>query len=474
MSRWHKADCTTPNVIVEADSHTPRCTACNSSPSIENLTPPKSSNSNASTLTASIEGPLQDLNLHWPSCVPYHSSQSAFLPPKPVESNLTEDVAITTNYASPTIYKHLQPAEFRLLRLLPTEWKDDPLHCTLHQYRHDNCPEYETVSYTWGGEDSNSTLCKPIYIGPYWDILFQTHNCWNMLRFLRPAEGIRTLWVDAVCINQNDLVDRENQVAKMGRIYEEASRVIVYLGNDFISDLLPGQYPQRHRLHLLHSISGANLQDILKRKYFSRVWVIQELILSRQILLRIGGNEFWADQGVVERLSEVDRQWDWDSTSAPWFQYAATNRTKFVQNIDSAVLYDLLRLAWLSKATDARDKVFGVLGLIEDSRFALRPDYSITTRHVFIGIFAHCLLNLKDTRILAHAAGIGACGDFPSWMPDWRSTLLPASFKTTFDVHLPIDNDGYPDKWTEKWMRKVEQKNQGRRLLQVVIYDLFV
>jgi hypothetical protein len=89
---------------------------------------------------------------------------------------------------------------------------------TLHTYTQDDCPEYETVSYTWGGEEGDSSLCKPIFLGPYWDVLFQTRNCWDMLKLLRPREGFRMVWVDAICINQRDKEEREDQVAKMGRI----------------------------------------------------------------------------------------------------------------------------------------------------------------------------------------------------------------------------------------------------------------
>lgn len=61
----------------------------------------------------------------------------------------------------------------------------------LETYRHDACPEYETTSYAWSGEDGDSTLSYPIYIGKYWDVPFQTKNCWFMLQYLRPGRGIR-------------------------------------------------------------------------------------------------------------------------------------------------------------------------------------------------------------------------------------------------------------------------------------------
>jgi len=250
-------------------------------------------------------------------------------------------------------------------------------------------------------------------------VLFQTQNYWDMLQLLRPTDGVRMLWVDAVCINQRDLAERQDQVAKMGSIYADAARVVVYLGKDIVTPRASGQYCKRRRLHTLLEAKSLTLADILKRKYFTRVWVIQELVLSRQALIRIGDTEYWTDQIALQSLQASKPKWDRERTPAPWFRHAATNATNILPEIDQGGLYDLLRMTWGSRATDSRDRVYGTLGLTRNGRWQsrLRPDYSISSLHDFVGIFAHCLLNLKDTRILAHAAGIQAWRSHPSWVP---------------------------------------------------------
>lgn len=94
--------------------------------------------------------------------------------------------------------------------LNPVEDVNEPIHASLEVYDDLRYHEYEIVSYTWSGEDGDSSLVQPVYIGTYWDILFQTHNCWEMLRNMRPWKGVRTIWVDAICINQTDMQKRQH------------------------------------------------------------------------------------------------------------------------------------------------------------------------------------------------------------------------------------------------------------------------
>lgn len=79
--------------------------------------------------------------------------------------------------------------EFRLTCLSAVSDHSYPVHLSLETFRHDDCPEYEAVSYTWGGENGDSNLSRPVYIGAFWDVLLQTEHCWEMLRFVRPWRG---------------------------------------------------------------------------------------------------------------------------------------------------------------------------------------------------------------------------------------------------------------------------------------------
>lgn len=128
------------------------------------------------------------------------------------------------------IYSDLDPArqEIRLLRLSPGTW-DHPIECSLQVVSLDDEPTYESLSYAWG----NKSKLKTIHLnGKPFEV---TRNLWIALRRLRKQLHERILWADATCINQNDTLERSNQVAIMNQIYSTASKVFVWLG-DSISE----------------------------------------------------------------------------------------------------------------------------------------------------------------------------------------------------------------------------------------------
>jgi hypothetical protein len=85
--------------------------------------------------------------------------------------------------------------------------------------------KYEALSYTWG----DASKLKPIIIGASHEF-YVTSNCYDALRRLRDHDGKRLIWIDAICINQEDDAERTQQIGIMGEIYGCASQVLVYLG----------------------------------------------------------------------------------------------------------------------------------------------------------------------------------------------------------------------------------------------------
>lgn len=83
---------------------------------------------------------------------------------------------------------------------------------------------YEVVSYVWGAKcEGLSILCDERSISV-------TKNCDEMLRYLRRHDGERTLWVDAICIDQGSDTEKSTQVALMGHIYKSAFKVTIWFG----------------------------------------------------------------------------------------------------------------------------------------------------------------------------------------------------------------------------------------------------
>ena len=340
-----------------------------------------------------------------------------------------------------TIYPfRLAWSEFRLACLTACTDGDSPVHLMLETYTDDSYPEYEAVSYTWGGEEDDTRPRRAVFIGPYWDVLPQTENCWQMLRFLRPSRGIRLVWVDAICINQRSTEERGDQVSKMERIYKRCMRTVLYLGPDAAPVLWDGRFPRRRDFH---DIDVQTLQGMLARRYFRRTWVIQELVLSPHVVVRLGDTDYHIWAASMDRFKTAT-QWELESTSAPWFEHLTQQELRVHDPCDA------LQLTSHSRCSDPRDRLFGILSLLskkdEFGGMSLRADYSISNQHMWIGFFAYCLLKCGATWFLYRAAGSTAAGIVPSWIPNWNSTTSWESFRLPVDWETSSYHVNYPSK----------------------------
>jgi len=112
----------------------------------------------------------------------------------------------------------------RVITLLPSASREDRVEVSIAEIDLERSPTYEALSYAWGDPSQRvALLChgKDLHVTP---------NCESALRHLRQENGVRTLWVDAICINQSSMDDRNRQVRIMGDIYSKASLVLIWLG----------------------------------------------------------------------------------------------------------------------------------------------------------------------------------------------------------------------------------------------------
>ena len=250
-----------------------------------------------------------------------------------------------------------------------------------------------------------------------------TDTCASMLRFLSPQADERSglLWFDYLCINQHDMAERDCQLPKMCSIYGLCTRVIVYLGDDIVQRLGPGEHRSRHWLHEIDEIlkstedpSPLTLGDVLKRDYFKRTWVIQEILLAETVIIPIKRCNFRAGVVALNHLSNARHLiWEWKKEGAPWLQYMGQT---------SISLDEALRQTWGSDVTDPRDKIFGILGLVQnDPEF--KPNSSLSRLSTFIGTCAH-LLKRGYTELLLKSMGDGALAGQLTWLPKWTDPNL--------------------------------------------------
>ncbi|KAK8129087.1 hypothetical protein PG984_010195 [Apiospora sp. TS-2023a] len=117
----------------------------------------------------------------------------------------------------------------RVLDLLPARKRDAPVRCRIRQIRlKDARDQYEALSYVWGAKEGSVPIdCEGRQ-------LLVTPNCHDALIELRSKSDIRPLWIDAICIDQGGAIgsteERNHQVRLMGKIYQKASTVVVWLG----------------------------------------------------------------------------------------------------------------------------------------------------------------------------------------------------------------------------------------------------
>ncbi|PMD14479.1 heterokaryon incompatibility, partial [Hyaloscypha hepaticicola] len=148
-----------------------------------------------------------------------------------------------------------------------------PISCTLEKVSLEDSPKYSALSYRWGGTGRQILVNeKPFTV---------TNKLEIALQHLQKDSDPLTLWVDAICINQQDTEEKMQQVRQMTDIYRSASQVLIWLGpaadgsDQVINSLqLISQVFQRQDL-------SNHIKKLCHREWWTRTWVIQELCVPK-------------------------------------------------------------------------------------------------------------------------------------------------------------------------------------------------
>ncbi|KAL8747764.1 MAG: hypothetical protein Q9190_000422 [Brigantiaea leucoxantha] len=354
-----------------------------------------------------------------------------------------------------------QPLEIRLLQLHPSQTFDADVHCTIHHALLNDRPSYEALSYTWGDPGKRSRIeCNGA------GTLSTTMNLDSALRHLRLPDSSRALWVDAVCINQEDLDERSRQVLLMRDIYAQAEQVVAWLGEEDPSDIdamALGQPVKRSATKSKESALITQTETIrtyinaifaiaalIRRPWFSRAWIIQEVAVSSKLTLQCGsktldwmmfssiaeilpaiedGNKtrlFQSDLSVqrvcflgdVKKSIELDRLSGKGDHGDPEKNEADCSRT-IKSEAERRNLEYLVARARFHGASDPRDHVYALLGLADESeRYLLNADYSLPYSEMYRD-YVRLLISHSGTLSvlgqLDHAENDQLC----SWVPNW-------------------------------------------------------
>ncbi|KAI0487778.1 heterokaryon incompatibility protein-domain-containing protein [Xylaria cf. heliscus] len=433
MLRWHRVDCPWPQVQLRSKSIA--CLTCGASYSHQSV-PPRSYHAVPST---TIEK-RSCLNLSWPSSVKY-SEECVLKPGGEDLSDALIDFLGTTpnNERSDGEQEEKSKRGFpslpsdhhiRVLRLSPARQWDETLHGFLEVQDLNGRPYYEALSYTWMDGTGDTSLSRRLYVGPKWDVLPITESCSRALRRLRLERADRPIWVDSVCINQLCNVEKSHQIALMRTIYARSIRCVVDLGepsssSDAAIDYANNPGDDESLNEESRKLKDGVLSSLFHRTYFSRMWIIQEIVFASYVQVNCGSRSVdW--RLLVDSTSKL--------TTLNWMQKfrgaIATGRPTSAYNGHSGLL-QLLRDTVDSMSSDPRDKIFALVGLVRGLDLdGITADYDLTYVQVYTGLAAYFIRNHGLAELITMRGDEDI--NLPSWVPNWRT--LRESDWTRFDI----------------------------------------
>lgn len=303
--------------------------------------------------------------------------------------------------------------DIRLLYLLPGS-DEAPLSCSLRIVSLSEPPEYEAVSYTWG-EPVFSASIACFSKGQ----LLITENLSKALFHLRLANRLRVLWFDAICINQQDLVERSQQVTLLRDTFQRANSVIVWLGEDtgdakkafkILRAIDPSSSSDRDVSNLIIADRHHALAKLLGRSWFRRIWIVQELVCAQKAMITCGNHEMeWERFWHVARAIKESRHFPSTthrSVQDALFHVECIHLTRQRQERgEENALEGLLYSYRNCLASDPRDKVFALVGIARGQIApAYSPDYSKGVLEVYRNLAIHLIIAEQKPDVLLHCA----------------------------------------------------------------------
>ncbi|KAM3422553.1 hypothetical protein BST61_g49 [Cercospora zeina] len=355
-------------------------------------------------------------------------------------------------------YWPLRPGEIRLLQIEPRRWLvGGTVRASLQHVQPSMTLQYDAVSYRWG----DPALTEEILVDGH--PMAVTQSALQVLLNCRTSWTTKTIWIDAICINQRDGEEKASQIRMMRDIYSNATRVVLYPVLDWYARAavptllqlmanaltLTGHPRQLRKLAIGQKESHrwhAEV-DLFLDEYFERVWVVQEIAAGQDVQLYYGGyyinwiNFFSAVNQMVDPhcrdllsvSSSKDKQRFQDSST---FGNIATMFSLWQHKWSSEKrllpLEFVLICTGKFRASNSKDQVFALLGISDCADVEeLQPDYSRPPEEIFTGV-SRFLLTTRGTPAvqLVAAAGIGYTDnrrDIPSWAVDrdeWRHNMM--------------------------------------------------
>jgi hypothetical protein len=302
------------------------------------------------------------------------------------------------------------PTELTWLSLLHIVEHVSLEYCTL---------KYEALSYSWGCAEGDDKM----YLEIGGDHLNIWPNLFDALRHLRRLDVPRVLWIDAICINQHDYLEKSEQIMLMPKVYRKAEVVQIWLG--------PESGHTREGMRLLNFLAGnqdipssitaplsqdsytfkdyfaiQGLKEVLAFPWFERGWVVQEAALSRKATINVGHHTLsWDAQSsfrFLKRLkfAEVTPGWrDHIQVDLRNLRELLELGARVANGISDAQespdLLDIVHEFRHRKVTNKSDCIYSVLALARDGR-EFQVDYRRSTEDTYESLYHYIRLKYKD------------------------------------------------------------------------------
>lgn len=357
--------------------------------------------------------------------------------------------------------------EIRFLRLLPADY-DDEVNTELFAASIErDIPDFKAISYVWdlkGPRKSITVNDDQFEISETVYILLKNLQCWS------DATSGMNIWIDSICINQEDTSEKTAQIPLMKDIYTKASRVLVWLGDgDECTDQAiakiksvdtwPRSLKKTHTQDDINSLATffasvlRGVNDVFGREWFRRTWILQEVVLSPVVPLVLCGKSSLCWQCLTDLHSRlITSLFSFNYCKQPLEQLRSStaelrifNRVirthcpgtiNLIRNRHQEFGHDEEGLSYLIRqtthrlCTDPRDKIYGLLGMVSDiERQCLRVDYTKPLKDVFVDAFCYLINRKYGFQVLSTAGvtGLTKHRGWPTWLPRFEVVSLVGS-----------------------------------------------
>jgi len=306
--------------------------------------------------------------------------------------------------------------------------------------------KYQALSYAWGSDIKTKAVMLD------GKILGITANLEEALRRLQAEETrrARVLWIDAICINQEDPRERSEQVAKMASTFSNAHTVIAWLGED------SANCDGRIMFHCFEELSTAGreydaarralltqchafFEQFFNRPLWRRTWIYQEVFVAKRAQLMCGHYVLpWETL-----MAGLDKAcvplgfflWNYSTAYRATIAYVL----RYHQMTSATNMLQMCSVLQPLQCKDARDHIAALLGLFPAIQF--RIDYEATPKENYTRFARYWASTeqhgsvdvLEYATVFPHQceADTRVC-DWPSWVPDWRGKPAPCETQGPF------------------------------------------